>query len=230
MRKQDDLLNLLRELLLWGVANTICMGLPLAGVFLYGTHVARWHPALLAAAMTLTAILSATWGSWGTLVWTRNRLLRALQQGVTTLPGIAMGGLAGLLFYVSLGKWYLALICGAAGVGMIVTAVYLAGGFFSKNETPGPRQYVTGLLMYPVVTTLASALTFALWKSVGMSLPLELAAKLPIPNLPIPKLISLSTLLTGTMAAALITTIIPAAASKLATDAANGSLLRRLGS
>lgn len=201
-----NVLRFLGESTLWSVANALCMALPLLAVYLVGTMVLGWSPWRLSMFMGLTAALTATWGSWATLIWTRNRFLRSLQQGITTLPGITLFSLGAALFYVGIGKWYLSLLLVAGGLGLIATAVMLAGGFFSKNETPSRLQYLFGLLVFPVATTGVAGLVASLWFSFLSSAAFgSIELRLPF---------NIGAVMSSIMAAALLSTLVPAAMSR----------------
>lgn len=204
MSKRKMILGVLGETSLWALANTLCLGLPLGAIYLYGTMVAGWGPAKISLFMTLAAVLTGTWGSWATLVWTRNRALRALQQGITTVPGILLTVLGGALLYFGAGAWYLGALLCLSGVGMMAVAVTLAGGFFSKNDVPSLSQYVTGVLIYPLATTAASALLAGMWYGFVTSTGFADWRSL----------FSLATLMSTVMFATLTSTIIPAVMSR----------------
>ncbi len=199
-------LGFVGELAAWLFSNTLCLAAPLLGVYAYGTQVAHWGPSKLGFFMVLTAIVTSTWGSWGTLIWTRSRGLRAVQQAVTTLPGITLLVFGGILFYVGMGKWYVGAILAAAGLGNILAAVMLAGGVFTKNSTPTRLQYALGLLLFPLATTGAAGAVAALWYGF-VSEPTATVGTLK-------QLFTLATLGVTIMAMALTSTIIPAAMSR----------------
>ena len=114
--------------------------------------------------------------------------------------------LGGALLYLGFGKLYLALAVLAGGVGMIVTAVALAGGFFSKNSAPNKLQYPLGLFLYPLATTLTSGLVASLW---------YMFASNPSSAAKWPAIISIAGLMTTLLASSLISTVIPAVMSRV---------------
>ena len=206
MSKKMRALGFVGELASWSLANVLCLAAPLLGVWTYGTQVAGWGPAKMSFFLSLTALMASTWGSWGTLIWTRSRGLRVVQQAVTTLPGIVMLALGGVLFYTGMGKWFVGATVAGAGLGIIIAAILLAGGFFTKNSTPTRLQYLLGLLLFPVATTGAAAGVASMWYGFVTS-PSEAAGTLQ-------QLFTLATLGVSMMAMALTSTIIPAAMSR----------------
>lgn len=204
MTKKTQIARFLGESSLWMFANLVCVGLPTLAVYIMGTTFGLWSPWKLTLVMIITAVLTSTWGSWSTLIWTRSRLLRAVQQGITTLPGIITMALGGALLYVGVGKLYLALLVMGGGVGMIGAAVALAGGVFTKNEVPNRAQYLLGLLVYPLATTLATGTIAALWYTFTSSSPSGWSS-----------FFSIATLMTSILASALVSTIIPAGMSRV---------------
>jgi hypothetical protein len=206
METKRRILRFVGESTLWTVANALCIGLPTLLVYILGTQFEMWSPWKLSIYMVMTLVLTSTWGSWATLVWTRSRVLRSMQQGITTLPGITVMALGGALLYLGFGKLYLALAVLAGGVGMIVTAVALAGGFFSKNSAPNKLQYPLGLFLYPLATTLTSGLVASLW---------YMFASNPSSAAKWPAIISIAGLMTTLLASSLISTVIPAVMSRV---------------
>lgn len=211
MKHSNKILRTFGEMGLWGLANIICMILPLALVFFVGSEVVKWSPWRLSLYLTLTAIVSSTWGSWATLVWTRTRALRAVQQAMTTLPGLATIGGAVALFYLLPSKWLVAVMFGMAGLGMIAASFFLTGGIFTKNQNPGRLQYLAGLVVYPLATTTAGGLVASVWYTM-LNRPASGGWR---------DLISVATLMMTVMAVALISTIVPAAISRLCHTGAN---------
>lgn len=201
MNQSRRALGWIAELGLWGVANTLCVGLAMGA--LYGAHqVIGFKLYLLSVLTVVTLLASLTWGSWATLVWTRSRSLRLVQQGVTVLPGVLSIVGAGALFYAMPTRWLAALVLGVSGAGMLVSSVMLAGGVMTKNTTRSPLQYVTGLLVYPLVTLLASSAVSAVWY---MFLANGSGFK---------RLIGLPSLMITALSIAMVTTVIPAGISR----------------
>ncbi len=163
-----------------------------------------WNPFKLSVMMTLALILTATWGSWATLVWTRSRFLRTLQQAMTIIPGLMLVLAGGALFYLGIGAWYLSFIMMFAGAGMSISSVGLSGGFMTQNKEPSKLQYLLGVGLFPLMSlALASIVTFV-WLSFVPS-PFLTSLK---------SFFSVGTMMTFIMASTLISTVIPALCSR----------------
>ncbi len=204
MSKRRQALSFVGELGLWGLANVLCLGAVLGTLYGVGGVLLGWNPFKLSLMMTLGALLTATWGSWATLIWTRNRGLRAVQQAMTMGPGVLMLALGGVLLYLGFGAWYIAALVGAAGLGMSMVSVVLAGGVFTKNSEPNKLQYMLGVALFPLMATVLGGLVTFAWLSF-----------LPNPfwhNLE--SFLSISTMMTFVMASTLISTVIPALCSR----------------
>ena len=201
MKQSRHILGWIAELGLWGVANTLCVGLAMGA--LYGAHqLIGFKVYVLSALAAVTLVSSLTWGSWATLVWTRSRGLRVLQQAVTILPGVLSVLGAGALFYVMPARWLAALVLGVSGIGMIAASVVLAGGVMTKNATPSKLQYATGLLAYPVATLLASSAVSAVWYTFLTN------------GSGFKRLVGLPSLMVTALTIAMVTTVIPAGISR----------------
>ena len=204
MRKRIKALSFVGELGLWGAANVLCVGLALAILYGVGHVMLGWGAFKLSLLMALGAILTATWGSWATLVWTRSRGLRAVQQAMTLVPGVALVALGGAAFYFGLAGWPLALALGGAGVGLGATSVTLAGGVLTQNVQPSRLQHLLGLTLFPLMATALSGVVMFIWMSF---LPSPIWSGLK-------GMFTLSAMMTFVMASALISTVIPALCSR----------------
>lgn len=218
MSTPKKLAGFLGEWLLWIVANIICLLLPLGTLYVVGHEVLHWTPWRLSMYLAIAAALTSTWGSWATLIWTRSRALRTLQQAVTTAPAVLMLLAGCALFYAWPARWFVAAALILAGLGNFVASVVLCGGLFTKNQTPSRIQYLLGAVAFPVTTTLASGLIASLWYWL-ISSPSYMAGW--------KDLFSVSTLMSSVMAMALISTMIPAAMSRLAQQVAMTWAARR---
>ena len=208
--KTKKALGFVGELGLWGLANLICLALPLALVFFLGTQVLKWSPWRISLYMVLAGVMTSTWGSWATLVWTRSRGLRSVQQFMTTIPGIVAMAAGGGLLYVFPSRWFISAGFIASGIGMIAAAIVLAGGVFTKNQAPSKLQYLFGLLVYPLTTTALGGAVASVWY-MFLNRPALTGWK---------DLLSISTLMITVMAMALVSTVIPAVCSRLSQQAA----------
>lgn len=196
----------LGEWILWLVANAVCLILPLGTLYLVGHELLHWSPWRLSMYLGVAAALTSTWGSWATLVWTRSRPLRALQQATTTIPSLLLiiSGVA--LFSTWPARWLVALVLVLAGVGNFIAAIVLAGGILSKNQAPSRVQYLLGAVVFPIATTAASGLIASLWYMFAANVAANGWRDL----------FSVASLMSAVMAGALISTMIPAAMSRLA--------------
>lgn len=157
--------RIVAEIALWILANTL--SLIVAGGLTYLTlrHFLEWSPAKTSTAVTFSLLLSLTWGSWASLVWTKTKALRRIQEVLTLIPGlllILIGG-AGLYFGI-LGSrlfWVLWMISGA---GVVATPLILLK--LNHNKI-GTRKYSIplGLIAYPIITAVLSLLIWSVWYS-----------------------------------------------------------------
>ncbi|MEM1348161.1 MAG: hypothetical protein AAGI01_06380 [Myxococcota bacterium] len=219
MRK-SPILQFLGEAGLWWLANILSLVLPLAAVYVVGTQYMHWGPTKLSFAMSVAGILTATWGSWAALIWTRSRGLRAMQQGATTLPGTILVALGGAMLYVGMVKWHIGALIVGAGLGMVVLSVLLVGGLFTRNARPSMAQVALGLTLFPVLTTAAAGGVAVMWYWFVVH-----PQMFEFMNLR--ELFTMATLSVSVMAIALTTTVIPAVVSRLSREVAAGALSNR---
>jgi hypothetical protein len=210
MSKRGAVLGFAGELGLWGLANVLCTGVATGLVYVVGREVMMWGEAQLVSYMIAALLLTATWGSWGTLIWTRSRALRAVQQGVTLLPGVLTVVAGALLVYTGLGKFLVGLGVLGAGIGMLVSAVLLSGGLFTANRLPNWRQIVYGLTIYPVATTALGGGVAVAWHWFVMGGASQSWRSI----------FTVASLMVTVMAVSLITTILPAALSRASRELA----------
>lgn len=204
MSKRKSALSFVGELGLWGLANTLCLAIVGGTLYGVGGVMLGWNPLKLSIIMTIGLLLTATWGSWATLIWTKNRGLRAVQQAMTMSPGVITLALGGVLLYLGFGTWYIAALVIAAGLGMSMSAVVLAGGVFTKNSVPSKLQYLLGVALFPLMCTVLAGLVAFAWLSF---VPTPLWNNLQ-------SFFSLATAMTFIMASTLISTMIPALCSR----------------
>jgi hypothetical protein len=212
MSARQKVLGFTSELGLWLLANLVCMGVPAALVYALGVegHGMFWGKAQTLSYVVATLLLTSTWGSWGTLIWTRSRPLRAVQQAATMLPGVLTVVAGALLAYTGVGRFMIGLGVLGAGIGMLVSAVLLTGGLFTANRLPNWRQIVYGLTIYPVATTVFGGGIAAAWRWFVMGNADQSWRSL----------FTVATLMVTVLAVSLITTIIPAALSRAARELA----------
>lgn len=195
------------ELVLWNVANVVCMVLPAAVTYYIGTNVLEWSTitgaARLSFLVTLALLVSVTWGSWAGLVWTRNRAIRVGMRAMTLFPGAMMMVGGGIGLWVGFGAWYIwgGLLAAGAGMGVVSTA--LSRYFRPASREPKLSSYLLGLALYPTVATAISLAIGAAWYNFVTN-PASGDWR---------EMFSIATLYTSVLAAALTTTIIPAVLS-----------------
>lgn len=203
--------RLIFEILLWNVANVICIALPTAATYFIGSSLG-WGPGYLSFFVPLAILSTVTWGSWAALVWTKNRGLRSGMKATILLPGLLtlLAGGAGLWVGFGAWWWYAGII--GAGVGQMAAGIGLARFFRPVRRKPAPANYFFGLLVYPLATTALALGVAAMWYTFVTS-PSSGDWR---------DIISVATLYVSVLASALITTVIPSLMSsslrKVATD------------
>lgn len=204
MSKRRKALSFVSELGLWGLANLLCTAIVSGTIYGVGHELLGWGKIKFTTILVLGLVLTATWGSWATLVWTRNRGLRAVQQAATMIPGLLTMVGGGALLYVGFVAWYVGAFYLLIGLGMSAASVTLAGGFMTQNNEPNKLQYLLGVALFPLMSTmLAGLVTFALMTF----LPTPLSVKFK-------DFFTLGTLMTFVMGSTLISTVIPALCSR----------------
>lgn len=188
------------EILLWNAANVLCLLIPSAVVFLVGKELLGWGPGYMSFYLTSTVLATLTWGSWASLVWTRNRALRGGMQFTTLLPGVLTVGAGGLGLWVGFGAWFIWAGLIAAGVGMLGAALALVRYFRPVNREPSASAYLFGFGVYPLATTAAGLAVGTLWYNFVTN-PTSGDWR---------SIVSVATLYVTVLAMALISTVIPA--------------------
>lgn len=207
------------ELALWVLANVLCMGLATGAAYIAGSSLLGWGPTKLGIFIPLVAILSSTWGSWSSMVWARSRPLRIGMYGSAAIPGIVMLalGLFGLI-YIKIGS---ILVWGAVivgGIGMLAATVTLCRLFNPRtHNVPGLSKFY-GVLVHPLLTLASTGAVATLWYIFVSRPPSGWR-----------DLVSVSVLMMTMLAAALISTVLPAAMSTLCRKLAyeNGEKMNR---
>ncbi len=162
-RQRHPALTVLVELGLWGLINVASIGLAVLTTWVVCTNLLGWSPWRVAPLAYAAGVVSLTWGSWASLIWTRTRALRVVQQLMTMLPALATLAGAGALLYLSPGKWLVAAAFGGAGLGMLAASMVLHGGVFKKNAAPSRAQLAIGMAIFPALTTVVAGGVVALW-------------------------------------------------------------------
>ena len=154
--------RILAEVTLWTLANAL--SLLVAGGLTYLTvrHFLDWSPAKTSTAVSFSLLLSLTWGSWASLVWTKTKALRRFQEVLTLVPGLILILLGGLGLYLGFGKrvfWVLWMISGAGVVAAPLILLKL------NHNKIGTRKFSIplGLIAYPLITAVLSLLIWSMW-------------------------------------------------------------------
>ncbi|QDG53274.1 hypothetical protein FIV42_21760 [Persicimonas caeni] len=200
MYQKTPVKGFLKESALWTLSNALGVGVPVAAVYI-GLHVLMGSPMTrVSMAMAATALLTLTWGSWSSLVWAKNRMLRASMQMMTVIPGILLLLLAGLGFYIGRGSllFWIALL--ANGAGTIAASFMLARTVGATAASDSPTGYLTGFGVFPLVATGAAGGVGYLWY-LFVSNPLATDWR---------SLFSFSFFFVTTLAIVLISTVVPA--------------------
>lgn len=121
-----------------------------------------WSDAQWLASSVLVVILSATWGSWASLIWTRSRALRALMVALASFPALLMIVVGVWAFihmpenrYIWSWGWVLLAAHGVGGAAMVA----LLGARSILEQTPlwlRSRRLALGWTLYPILITLGS--------------------------------------------------------------------------
>jgi hypothetical protein len=153
MQRTTPVKSFLTESALWTLSNALGVGVPVAAIYIF-MHVLMGVPmAKVSMAMSAGALLTLTWGSWSSLVWSKNRLLRASMQMMTVIPGVLLLMLAGLGFYVGRGSilFWLALL--TTGAGTIAASFMLARNVGAMSVNDSPTSFLAGFGIFPVLAT-----------------------------------------------------------------------------
>ncbi|MGM0557137.1 MAG: hypothetical protein ACQEVA_12210 [Myxococcota bacterium] len=163
MSKRDKIKGILAESGLWVLSNALCVAFPVSAVYLILHVLLGMSLVKVTALMTVVAIVTATWGSWSSQIWTRSRGLRASMRVVTMLPGALLLGIAGIGIYSNFSGLLIWLGVGATGIVTVALAWMLSAEVFATkaNETFVSR--ATGVLLFPLGTTAMSGVVGYLW-------------------------------------------------------------------
>jgi hypothetical protein len=163
MHQTTPMKNFVTESALWTLANALGVAVPTASAYVV-LHLILGVPMMkVSLAMSATALLTLTWGSWSGLVWARNRMLRASMQIMTVLPGLLLLMLAGTGFYIGRGSLLFWLALSTTGLGTVAASFMLARNIGATASSYSAKGYLTGLGVFPVVATLGGGSVFYLW-------------------------------------------------------------------
>lgn len=203
MDTRQTLKSFFVESALWNLSNLVCVGLPVALTYVV-LHGWLDRPAPVALGMmAVVATLTSTWGSWASLVWTQNRVLRSAQRLLTLVPGLALIGLAGMAFYVGRGGLLFKLVLLGGGVGTLAASAMLSRQISRIQVADTRLRFLMGMVVYPVLTTVAAGAVGYLWY-VFVTNPLQTDWRF---------LLSFAFFAVSSLAAALVSTGIPATTS-----------------
>jgi len=183
---------------LWTLANVISVSVAALLTYLTCKNILGWSAPKTASALSFSLLISLTWGTWASLVWTKTKALRRIQEVVILIPGVALILVGGFGFYVGIGTRLLWMVWILAGAGVISIPLILLK--LNHNKI-GIHTFSLplGLLVYPLLTAIASMFVWGLWYGYIMNrLPVDWRS-----------LISIATVFVSVISVALTTTIIP---------------------
>lgn len=198
----------LSEGALWMGANVVSTAVALLLTYL-GVQFIGGGGVVVASALTVTGVISLTWGSWISLSWTRTVGLRAAMKGITLVPGMLLLAAAGAGFYIGLGSLlaWIALLASAIGTLAVTTLLWRYMPRASAQRST--QNLALGFVLYPLATTLGSGAIGWLWLwFVTDSIHTDWRA-----------LLSFATVMVTILAVELASTIIPAAFSMVCCQA-----------
>lgn len=204
MSKRSKIKEIFVESGLWVLSNALCVAFPVSAVYLILYVVLGMSLVKVTALMTVVAILTATWGSWSSQIWTRNRGLRTGMRLATSLPGVALIGLGGVGLYVNISSALIWIALVATGVVTIALSWMLSSQIAQTRANQTYVSRATGILLFPLGATAMSSVVGYLWFNFFRS-----SADL----FDLSWLFNLGTYAVTTLAFVLISTVIPAAMS-----------------
>lgn len=197
------------ELLLWGLASVLSCCAAVGGAYAAST-LGGWRLSLEGFAVAAALILSLTWGSWASLVWTENRAVRLAMKCVTLIPSLLLLGAGVVGFYMVPGRWFIWAGLFAMSAATLTSAVTLSSDRIMRMRyAPGSTKYLFGFFVFPVLTTIAAAgvaylaINFVTADFISYCRPSSWRS-----------LFRLSTFMVTMMSTVLITTFLPAAISR----------------
>lgn len=163
MSRSAPVKSFLTESALWTLSNALGIAIPVGATYL-GLHMLMDVPLTrVSLAMSAMALLTLTWGSWSSLVWAQNRMLRASMQIMTVLPGILLLVLAGLGFYIGKGSFLFWLALLGTGVGTVSASFMLARSVGGMRTADSPSRYAIGIGLFPLLATAGAGVVGYLW-------------------------------------------------------------------
>lgn len=197
------------ELLLWGLASVLSCCAAVGGAYAAST-LGGWRLSLEGFAVAAALILSLTWGSWASLVWTENRAVRVAMKFATLIPSLLMLAAGIIGFYAIPGRWFIWAGLFLMSAATLTAAITLSSDRIMRMKyTPGSTKYLFGFFVFPVLTTIAAiavaylAISFITQDFASFCRPSSWRS-----------LFRLSTFMISMMSTVLITTFLPAAISR----------------
>ncbi len=193
--------RILAEITLWTLSNVLSLFVAGGLTYLTVHYFLDWSAAKSSIAVSFSFFVSFTWGSWASLVWTKTKILRRIQEVLTLIPGLGLVLVGGIGFYFGIGTrlfWSFWLISGGIVVAMPLILLKL------NHNKIGTRKYSIplGLMAYPLLTTALSLVVWSLWYVNILREPQGWRS-----------LLTMATLVTTIIGVALTTTIIPSVIS-----------------
>ncbi|MBA2662317.1 MAG: hypothetical protein H0U74_08475 [Bradymonadaceae bacterium] len=203
-KRTDGKKSFWTELLMWALASTLSSTLVVGGVYLTSSML-EWGMTLRTFALLGAALLSLTWGSWASLIWTENRALRVVMEALTIVPGILILAMGLLGLYIGWGSWYLWAGLLVPSAGTIAAALLLSNDTVMRMKTtPGSLKYLLGFTLFPAATALSAAAIAYLWWGF-VTRPVESDWR---------SLLNVASFMVSVLSIALVTTVIPAMVSR----------------
>ncbi len=145
------------ELLLWGLASVLSCCAAVGGAYA-ASALGGWRLSLESFAVFAAVILSLTWGTWASLVWTDNRAVRLAMKCVTLTPSLLMLAAGVVGFYVIPGRWFVWSGLFVMSAATLTAAITLSSDRIMRMKySPGSTKYLFGFFVFPLITTLAAA-------------------------------------------------------------------------
>lgn len=213
---RSSVLRILSEIVLWVVANVVCVAVPTALVYFVAMNFlgTGYHMASLYALGF--GLASLTWGSWAALTWTRTRFLRVGMRGSTAIPGLIFAGIGVLIAKSGLGLVPGVVMIGA-GLGGVVISTLLSKSMGAKAARHMGAGLLAGLVAFPIVSSVLALSVGSLWmRFISVTVGDALFGGCVGPSFhTIAGLFNMQTLMATVMLWTLVATIIPAVSSTL---------------
>ena len=204
--KKAALKDILVESGLWVLSNALCVAFPVSALYVILYVFLGMSLVKVTALMSVAAVVTATWGSWSSQIWTRNRVLRSAMRVVSLLPGIFLMVVAGFGVYLNFSSVLIWIGLFATGAATIALAWMLGSRLARGRADSAYVGRATGILLFPLGATGMAGVVGYLWFNFFAS-----RAEL----LDWGWLFNLSTYAVTTLAFVLVSTVVPASMSLL---------------